>query len=403
MPYWFKVMLKNKINNSFHQLKNYCENEKFCGWDPYDGLNSLVFQSTPLRFSKFFRLAWIQFFKQNPINLRSFLFVKKGYNPKGIALLLSAYCNLFKIDPCEEYLRTILFLAEKLIGLKTFGYSGDCWGYNFDWQSRLEFMPAKTPTVVVSSFAGYALMDAYDITGNEKYLESALSSCDFILNDLNRTEKKGGFIFSYSPLDKMQVYNASLLGSRLLARAYSYSKNKDLITAAHASVAACVAVQRADGAWLFGEDRVQNWVDSFHTGYKLESISEFIKYSGEKGFESNVRKGLDYFLKHFFLGDGTPKYYDNNVYPIDIHCPAQMVTTLYRLGVIEENLALVEKVLNWSIDHLQHLKKGYFYYQLKKGKPTKIPYMRWGQAWMMYGMSFYLLTLKKNMANGCKD
>jgi hypothetical protein len=40
-------------------------------------------------------------------------------------------------------------------------------------------------------------------------------------------------------------------------------------------------------------------------------------------------------------------------------------------------------------------KRGYFYYQIKKGISSKIPYMRWSQAWMMYAMSYYLKEAKK--------
>ena len=36
-------------------------------------------------------------------------------------------------------------------------------------------------------------------------------------------------------------------------------------------------------------------------------------------------------------------------------------------------------------------KKGFFYYQLKKGISSKIPYMRWSNAFMFYSMSYYLL------------
>jgi hypothetical protein len=37
-------------------------------------------------------------------------------------------------------------------------------------------------------------------------------------------------------------------------------------------------------------------------------------------------------------------------------------------------------------------KKGYFYYQLKKGWSSKIPYMRWSNAFMFNAMSHYLVA-----------
>ena len=204
--------------NSFNKLKNYCEKEDFKGWDPYDGLNSKVFNSLLLNKVEFFRLAWIQLFKRNPINLRSLLLVPKEHNPKGLGLFLTAYCNLYKTEKKDEYLEKIKYLADKLIELQSSGHSGSCWGYNFDWQSRAFFLPKGTPTIVATSFISYALLDAYDVTQDEKYLNTAISSTNFIIKDLNRTEKKEGFIFSYSPYDNTRVYNASLLGSRLLAR-----------------------------------------------------------------------------------------------------------------------------------------------------------------------------------------
>ncbi|GIU00526.1 hypothetical protein TSL6_10320 [Sulfurovum sp. TSL6] len=381
----------------FNKLMQYCEAENFKGWDPYDGLNSKVFKFFRMDKVRFLRLAWIQVFKRNPINLRRLAMVEKGYNPKGLGLFLTAYCNLYKVEAKKEYLDVIHFLAKKIIDTKTLGYSGSCWGYNFDWQSRLEFMPDKTPTVVATSFVSYALMDAYDITKEQAYLDEAVSSCNFVINDLNRTENSDGFIFSYSPLDKMQVYNASLLGSRLLARVYSYTKEQRLLDLAKQSVNACCAVQSENGSWRFGANKIQTWVDSFHTGYKLESISEYQKYSGDNSYKKNIEKGLEYYIANFFLEDGTPKYYDNKVNPIDIHCPAEFVTAMYRLNVFDENKALIEKTLQWTIDNMQNKKEGYFYYQINGGVPSKIPYMRWGQAWMMYGFSFYFLGKKENI------
>lgn len=374
--------------NSFNKLKNYCEKEDFKGWDPYDGLNSKVFNSLLLNKVEFFRLAWIQLFKRNPINLRSLLLVPKEHNPKGLGLFLTAYCNLYKTEKKDEYLEKIKYLADKLIELQSSGHSGSCWGYNFDWQSRAFFLPKGTPTIVATSFISYALLDAYDVTQDEKYLNTAISSTNFIIKDLNRTEKKEGFIFSYSPYDNTRVYNASLLGSRLLARVYSYTKNEDLINIAKESVLACANEQREDGAWIYGELKIQEWVDSFHTGYNLECISEYQKYSEDTSFNKVIEKGLDYYINNFFLEDGTPKYYDNKTYPIDIHAPAQFIVTLHRLGKLNENKELVDKIFNWSIKNMQD-EKGYFYYQLKPSISSKIPYMRWAQAWMFYGFSFY--------------
>ena len=76
---------------SLKKLKLYCEKENFKGWDPYDGFNSALFQSTPLKYWDVGRLAWIQFFKRSPINFRTLFFVPKQHNAKGVALFLNGY------------------------------------------------------------------------------------------------------------------------------------------------------------------------------------------------------------------------------------------------------------------------------------------------------------------------
>ena len=65
-------------NKAFISLKEYCEAENFKGWDPYDGLNSKIFQATPLKHWDVARLVWIQSFKRSPINFRKLLLVPKG-------------------------------------------------------------------------------------------------------------------------------------------------------------------------------------------------------------------------------------------------------------------------------------------------------------------------------------
>ena len=88
------------------------------------------------------------------------------------------------------------------------------------------------------------------------------------------------------------------------------------------------------------------------------------------------------------------KYYNNQTYPIDIHAPAQLIITLYKLNIINEQKDLANRVLKWTINNMQS-PKGYFYYQKRKGVSSKIPYMRWAQAWMFYAFSFYFLNISE--------
>jgi hypothetical protein len=130
-----------------------------------------------------------------------------------------------------------------------------------------------------------ALLDAYEITGEDQLLKMARSACDFILKDLNRTyDVNGNFAFSYSPLDKTVVFNASLLGSRLLSRVYSFTHEKELLDRLQKSVVFCCDYQKNNGSWSYGTLDFHQWIDNFHTGYNLECIADFMKYSGDPIF-----------------------------------------------------------------------------------------------------------------------
>ena len=385
------------IMSSFLKLKTYCEKERFKGWDPYDGLNSEVFSKIPfLANNRTARLFWIQFFKRSPINFRSIARVEKGVNPKGLGLFLSGYCNLYKLDPEHVDLENIHFLADSLLSLSSVGYSGKCWGYNFDWQARAFFQAKNTPTVVATTFIASALINAYELTGKIDYLEAAVDSSQFVLKDLNRTyNEKGDFCFSYSPKDSTQVFNASLLGSKLLGRVYKYTKDTECLEAALSSVRYCCDAQKADGAWAYGTLPYHQWVDNFHTGFNLETLMSFQMDTGIDDFSEEIQKGVAYYLKNFFTVEGAPKYFDNQMYPIDIHASAQLVITMSRLNMFHDQRALIDKVLKWTIQNMQD-KEGFFYYQLRKHYSNKIPYMRWAQAWMFYAMTEYLLCTEKS-------
>jgi hypothetical protein len=377
----------------FKKLTNYCESNYFAGYDPYDGLNSKIFNTFSSLKKYPIQLLWIQFFKWSPINFRKIAGIKKELNPKGLGLFLSGYCNLYKIHTSDHDLGKINFLIKEIGKCRINAYSGSCWGYNFDWQSRAFFQPKGTPSVVVTSFVACALLDAYEITKDDSLLKEARSACDFILMDLNRTyDEDGDFSLSYSPLDHTQVFNASLLGARLLSRTFSHTREHHLIEVSRKIVSYVCKHQNTNGLWTYSPLPFHSWIDNFHTGYNLECLYTYQSISGDHSFQDNFQKGLDYYLTTFFDQSGLPKYYSHSKYPIDIHTTAQLIVTLSKLGIIRQHRQLVNKSLLWAFENMFNKKEGYFYYYKTKYYTIKIPYMRWSQSWMFLALSHYQLS-----------
>ncbi len=393
----------NYILDSLNRLRGACEAENFQGWDPFDGLRSRIFQRSFLREHAWARIAWLQFFKRCPVNLRLFLQVPKDYNPKGVALFLSGYTYLYRAfaeGPAYQYIKT---LSRILKDRQSTGYAGACWGYPFDWQSRAFFVPQGVPNVIVSTFSGHALLDAYELTGEDDLCRTALSVADFIQNDLNRSEDDAGNVcFSYTPVDRSRIINASLLASAFLARVSCHKKDPALLKAAQSSVAFCCRLQNPDGSWFYGTQPNQQWIDSFHTAYNLEALYRYQLWSQDTRFQKYFSAGLDYYFKHFFSPEGIPKYYNNRVYPVDVHATASLLSLAVTAGLVEDYAALIEKVIGWTVCHMQTA-SGFFCYQQKRFYRITIPYMRWSQAWMFFALSYYFHYLQRSGLASQKD
>jgi len=367
------------------RLQAFIESAGFKGYDPYDALNSPILKALSFD-QKYLRIVFIQTLKKFPFNLRPLLGIKKDYNPKGLGLFLWGYAKLYKIEKKAEYLEKINFLLRLLDESKSKGYSGNSWGYNFDWQSRAFYVPKYTPTIVNSSFIGHALIDTYLHTGNKEALEMAIGIKDFILNDLKRREEGRAICFSYTPIDNTAVHNANLLGASLLIRIFKLTGEEILKNIALRSLAYTMKYQHDDGSWYYAETEIQKWIDSFHTGFNLQSILYFLNEGFGEEYQEAFERGVNFYSNNFFLEDGTPKYYYDRVYPIDIHSSAQAVVFFSILG--KGYKALVEKIMGWMISNMQD-GKGFFYFQKKKNYTNKIPYIRWAQAWAFHALTEY--------------
>jgi hypothetical protein len=392
------------IEAGLDKLEKYIISRNLRGYDPFDGLMSPLFRQPVLRTNKLLRRIAQQLIKRSPCNIRPVLGIREGYNAVTIGLVLQAMTYLREAH-CERgvfYATQTELLLQELRRLQSTGYSGVCWGYDFDWEGRYATIPAHAPTVVATGIITNALFTHYRMTGNLKAFELCQSAGAFVIHDLNRTYQKGGYCFSYSPLDRQIVFNGTMKGARLLTQIYSVTRDERLIVTASETVRFVMKNQASDGSWSYSKEDGRTWHDNFHTGYILDCLDEYVKLSGNNEFSKNLESGLQFYLNNFFVNGEIPKYYSSNTFPIDATAAAQSILTLVRFGHTDK----ATKVASWVLANMQ-ADAGHIYYQKHRYYTNKTSYMRWSNAWMFLALAFLLLNLRKESSStgtgGCRS
>jgi len=379
------------INEAFTELFQWCRKHNFSGHDPFDALNSRLFQATPLKHSRTARLAWTQLVKRSPVNLRGVGVVPPGKNSKGIALFALAALANYRTSKTSEAEKEVRQLLNELLSMRLEGWSGAAWGYNFDWQSRVFFAPRGTPTIVATAFAARAFIEAAQVFDDDIYLETARSSCDFILQDLPRSEEtRTEICFSYAPATSNRIYNASLLAAETLAGVGALTDDPELYRWAVRAARYVVNQQHDNGSWGYGSAENQAWIDNFHTGYLLTSLARVVNQcqeAQEPEFVEALQRGYRFWTKGFFLADGWPKYYHDQLFPADAHAAGTAIITFLELrGLDRDAMVWARKIARWSVHNLRD-KRGFFYYQRRRFHTVRTPFMRWTEAWMLYALA----------------
>jgi hypothetical protein len=384
------------IEESLRKLINYIESQNYRGYDPYDALKSPLFKLPFLRSNKLIRFGSQQLVKRFPVNLRPVLGVPKGYNPVTLGLCIQGYSYLaqgtghraegeesFSPSPSyEKCIKRIEFLIVELKKLIPAGYHGACWGYDFDWEARYASIPAYQPTVVATGIITNALYIAFKTTGNKECAELIKSSALFVLNDLKRSYEGDQFIFSYSPFDNQQVFNASMKGVRILAQAYELTGDENLKITAKQAAEFVVSRQQNDGSWGYSLNSRGGWIDNYHSGYVLDCLHEYSVLCDDNSFEEKLRDGYHFYKNNFIEKDGMPRFYAGINYPADCTAAAQTILTLTRVGDKE----LAGEVASWMIRNMQS-GKGSFYFRKYKSFTNRTSFMRWSEAWMFAALA----------------
>lgn len=402
-----------EVKNILLTNSNYIIENNYYGWDPYDLQQIRIYKKSIYKgssiiagankgtFYAYERKAFFIIENLFPLTCRKIFRLKPQINYKALGLLGSSFILQYKsglisrevLDKCLDE------IIEKLLNNDFLMYPGMHWGYPFDWQSKI-FIPMGTPSGVVTSFVGNFFLDYRSITESNTYDHVIIKIADFFVNGLNISfEKNNEICFSYTPLDNYTVHNANLLVAEYLIKVGTLFKINDYVDKAIRAANYSINRINSDGSIFYSSDNHGNVIDNYHTGFIIQSLKNIDKLLPDLDLSYSLRKLYKYYIGNFFHLDRFPKLFHNKINPIDIHSVAVSILILSSFRD-QDNQAkqILQNIIELSISKMY--KNGYFFYRMyinSNGKTVykiKIPYLRWGQAWMNYALSNYLQCIR---------
>jgi glycosyltransferase involved in cell wall biosynthesis len=370
---------RKRLRETVLLLEDHGNRQGWVGPDPYDGLNATRFISLPRR-TALGRRVVMQAVKRSPLDLRPLLGIAPTRNAAAVAWAVSAYArgSFLPLDLQRDRLGQA---ASLLLSMRLPDWRDACWSYPFDTQSRVFFYAKTDPNTIATSFAGMALLDAFEASGDPSLLEWARSVARFLVANVPQTVDPPGARFGYLVGDRSPIHNANTHVCALLARLVAHGSG-EYRDAVREGLSWTIERQRPDGSWPYGEREDLEWVDNFHTGYVLDALRICADAGVDERAEPAWCRGLEYWRANLFDGDGLPRYYDKDPYPIDAQCAAQGIQTLALASAHDPScLEQAWKVFEWTMANMRR-GDGLFYFQRRRRWVNRVPHMRWAETCM---------------------
>lgn len=389
-----------KFSNTARKVLVSSKMKNYEGYSKFDALNSPFLESMTFG-SKWMRLFFTQAVKECPFHIRPALGVKVSRNPKGIALFARGHLDMYEASGEAFFLEEGVRLCDWLIANSSPGHGFFCWGYNFVWQNTIFLQDRFEPNVVVTIFVGEALIHAYRVTGERRFLDAAKSVAEFIVSEVPRiyeTEEEIAIAYVLRPVDAV-VLNNNVLAGGFLVKVWGETGEENLKKTACRLMEYTVRRKTAYHAWYYTEPKEKSSIrhDNYHTGGILDGLLEYRELTGDDRFDESYWNGLRYYERNLFLEDGSPKWMNDRVYPLDVHGAAQGIITFAKASRHQRKyLGLAEKIGDWAIRRLYREKTGDFSYRIGKFLAWEYIWdytlMRWCNAWMTHALGTILLA-----------
>jgi hypothetical protein len=379
------------------RLRDRAVEASYRGWEFDDLLASRLVRLLSLG-RNYPRRLWVQLGIRCPVNLRPALGVPRLPSTKASGFFARGYLELFRATGEPAWRDAANDRLAWLLGNPSPGYPGLAWGNHFDFASRGGFYPRRLPTVVWTAHIAEAFDLSASLQGDpanptaEAHRDAVVQAGTFVLEALDRDEDAHGFCFGYAPGVMNRVHNSNLLGAGTLLRRYRITGERHCLELAARSIRWSLHRQNDDGSWAYGAGPHYRWIDNFHTAYVLESLKLAHDIAGEEVVPWRVVEDTyTFWAGHFFLDDGTPRFYHDRTHPIDIQCAAQAIETLSRLASTFPTAGpLADQVLGWTLTHMRK-PNGAFRFRRLRHWTNELEPIHWGQATMLSALGAYAM------------
>ena len=383
---------EQKIERGLELVEQWVERHDYRGYEPFDGLTSYLYSLT---FKN--RLACQvlqQGIRRFPINLRPLLGIRPLDSTKGRGYMAWGYLDRYRLNRDPKYQEKAISCLHWLDRNKSALYLQHSWGNHFFYASRSGFIGKHESTIVWTGLIGQVFLEAYELFHLPRHREIIESIAEWIMA-LPRQQAAKGFCLSYVMPRQSSIHNSNMIGASFLAGAAGVTKNAQYLEVARRAMEFSCSSQLPNGAWYYGEDPMFHWIDVFHTGYNLDSLKRYIKFSHDSSFDENLDRGFAHFRDSYFEPSGRVKYYFNRTSPVDIQCASQAIDTLLLFSdVAPEGLAAAERTACWYAEHMQAKDGHFFFRKYPCGISNKAPMIHWGQATMHKALANLMLHLQ---------
>lgn len=231
------------------------------------------------------------------------------YTPQEYPIVRAwAALTLLNIYERTHYDWALLYARNHLEWLKENtcqGYSGYCWGVNFDYAvNKCLIYDQNMPLSTITPYPLEAFIRYTEISGDERFLDVICGIFNFFDNDIEVLEENDRYmVTSYAAMKDRKVINAvsyTMYSLSILLPYISELDHEKLKLRIEKLYAYIVNNQKDDGSWLYSPEG-KSFTDCFHSCIILKNLIKTDRVVRLNDCNRIVDQGYHYLKENFFV------------------------------------------------------------------------------------------------------